>query len=43
MALVKVRRVGNSSVMTLPAGLGGHGFHPGPPCWSKRRMMVLSE
>lgn len=29
MALVKVRRVGNSSVITLPAGLGGHGFEPG--------------
>jgi len=29
MALVKVRRVGNSSVITLPAGLGCHGFEPG--------------
>lgn len=29
MALVKVRRVGNSNVITLPAGLGGNGFEPG--------------
>ena len=29
MALVKVRRVGNSNVITLPAGLGGTGFEPG--------------
>jgi antitoxin component of MazEF toxin-antitoxin module len=29
MALVKVRRVGNSNVITLPAGLGGSGFEPG--------------
>jgi antitoxin component of MazEF toxin-antitoxin module len=29
MPLVKVRRVGKSSVITLPAGLGGQGFEPG--------------
>jgi antitoxin component of MazEF toxin-antitoxin module len=29
MALVEVRRVGNSNVITLPAGLGSHGFEPG--------------
>ncbi len=29
MAVVKVRRVGNSSVITLPAGLAGEGFEPG--------------
>ena len=29
MAMVKVRRVGNSRVITLPAGLVGGGFEPG--------------
>ncbi len=29
MAMVKVRRVGNSSVITLPAGLAGGAFEPG--------------
>jgi len=29
MALVKVQRVGNSKVVTLPAGLGGDGYQPG--------------
>jgi len=29
MALVKVRRVGNSNVITLPAALEGRGFEPG--------------
>jgi antitoxin component of MazEF toxin-antitoxin module len=29
MALVKVRRVGNSTVITLPAWLKWHGFDPG--------------
>jgi antitoxin component of MazEF toxin-antitoxin module len=27
--MVKVRRVGNSTVITVPAGLAGHGFEPG--------------
>jgi antitoxin component of MazEF toxin-antitoxin module len=29
MAVVKVRRVGNSNVITLPASLEGRGFEPG--------------
>lgn len=29
MAMVKIRRVGNSNVITLPASLGGMGFKAG--------------